>query len=83
MARLTKADVVRLVDRYDADPIGALSDALRRVLDTDDHVAWPALLELAPFDTRRRAALAAFDQRALDELLVELNEQRSLAPGNR
>lgn len=83
MARLTKGDVVRLVDGYDADPVGALSDALRRVLDADDSADWSALLALAPLDAERRAALEEFDQRALDELLVELNEQRSLAPGNR
>lgn len=82
MARLTKADVVRLVDGYDADPVGALSTALRRVLDADHSADWPTLLSLAPLGDRRRDALAALDQRALDELLVELNEQRSLAPGN-
>lgn len=83
MARLTKADAVRLVDGYDADPVGALSTALCRVLDISDRPDWPTLLSLAPLDGQRRAALAAFDQRALDELLVELNEHRSLAPGNR
>lgn len=83
MARLTKADVVQLVDGYDADPIGALSTALRRVLDADDSAGWPALLAMAPFDDERRAALGALDQRALDGLLVELNEQRSVAPGSR
>ena len=83
MARLTKADVVRLVDGYDADPIGALSTALRRALDADDGADWSELLGLAPFDDARRAALAALDQGALDGLLVELNEQRSVAPGNR
>ena len=39
----------------------------------------PSNTEANPYDE----ALAAFDQRALDELLVELNEHRSLAPGNR
>jgi hypothetical protein len=30
--RLTKRDVETLLERYDADPVGALSTALRRVL---------------------------------------------------
>jgi hypothetical protein len=77
MARLRKSDVEALFDRYDTDPIGALTDALRRVLDRPDG-SWQQLLTAAPLDDARRGLLASGDTRALDELARELNEHRML-----
>jgi hypothetical protein len=77
MARLRKSDVEALFDRYDTDPIGALTDALRRVLDQPDG-SWQQLLTAAPIEDQRRGLLEDGDTRALDELARELNEQRTL-----
>jgi len=77
MGRLRKSDVEALLDDYDADPVGALADALRHVLDRPD-ATWQELLTAAPIDTARRTALLAGDTEALDELVRELNEQRTL-----
>ncbi|MGD9795380.1 MAG: hypothetical protein AB7V43_18080 [Acidimicrobiia bacterium] len=77
MARLRKNDVEVLFDRYDTDPIGALTAALQRVLDQPDG-SWQQLLTAAPIDDERRGLLASGDTRALDELARELNEQRTL-----
>lgn len=82
MGRLRKADVEALLDRYDADPVGALTVALRRVLDRPA-ACWEELLDASALPASRLAALRAGDQRSLDELAAELNEQRSLPPGSR
>ena len=80
--RLTKRDVERLLAGYDADPVGALTDALRVVTGAGD-AEWDELVELATDDARRRAALAARDVAALDSLAAELNELRALErPGD-
>lgn len=77
MRRLRKADVEALLRDYDQDPIGALTAALRIVLDRprDD---WAALLVAAPLSDSRRGALLVGDQTALDELAAQLNEVRSV-----
>lgn len=77
MTRLRKSDVVQLLDTYDADPVTALSLALRRVLDLPA-ADWEQLLAAAPIAGHRRAALVAGEQRALDDLAAELNERRTL-----
>ena len=77
IARLRKVDVERLLDAYNADPIGALTVALRLVLDQPAD-SWHALVSAAPVDVDRRCALLAGDQASLDALLRELNELRSL-----
>ncbi|MFM2182525.1 MAG: hypothetical protein RJB61_819 [Actinomycetota bacterium] len=82
MARLRKSDVEALLDRYDADPVRALTTAMRRVLDQPE-AQWPHLLDASGLPAERVALLRAGDQRALDELAAELNEHRSLPPGNR
>ncbi|MFM8310792.1 MAG: hypothetical protein ACKOAZ_02725 [Ilumatobacteraceae bacterium] len=82
MGRLRKADVEALLDRYDDDPVGALIVALRRVLDRPAG-RWEELLDASGLPASRVAALRAGDQRSLDELAAELNEQRSLPPGSR
>lgn len=82
MARLRKTDVEALLDHYDADPVGALTTAMRRVLDQPD-AEWPHLLDATGLPADRVRLLRAGDQRALDELAAELNEHRSLPPGSR
>ena len=77
IAALTKAQVERLLADYDADPIGALTRALRRVLRMPD-AAWAELLAVAPIDSDRRQLLLSGDQASLDRLAAELNEQRRL-----
>ena len=76
MTRLTKADVERLLDGYDADPVGALTVALRRVHDTEGE--WPELVAAAVGDPGRRRSLLDRDVGALDDLARELNELRGL-----
>lgn len=77
MNRLRKRDVETLLETYDADPIGALTAALQRVLD-DPSGPFASLLAVAPFDDHRRSRLLAHEVDALDELLAELNETRTL-----
>jgi hypothetical protein len=75
--RLRKRDVEELFASYDIDPIGALTAALRRVLDRPDG-SWTELLVAAPFSNERRGALECAEQSALDALAAELNELRQL-----
>jgi hypothetical protein len=75
--RLRKRDVEALLETYDTDPIGALTGALRLVLG-DTSGSFVSLLASAPIDAERRALLLAHDVDALDALLAELNETRTL-----
>ena len=75
--RLRKADVERLLSDYDADPIGALTTALRTTL-AMPAASWEALLESAPIERERRHCLLTGDVVALDQLAAELNERRCL-----
>ena len=77
VARLTKRAVEELLVAYDADPVGALTVALRTVLDRPG-AAWPELVAAGGFADTRRAALLLGEERALDALAAELNERRSL-----
>lgn len=76
--RLTKADAVALLDTFDADPVAALTTALRRVLVLPD-ATWTELVEATGWSDARQLAVRSGDQRALDELAQELNELRTLA----
>ncbi len=78
MPRLKKKDVEALLRDYDSDPIGALTAALRVVLDQPD-ANWLVLLSAANLPDRRLQRLQDGDQTALDELAAELNETRDLA----
>jgi hypothetical protein len=62
---------------YDLDPVGALTIALRRVLDQPD-LGWPALIQAAGFSDTRTAALLVGDPTTLDTLAADLNELRRL-----
>jgi hypothetical protein len=75
--RLNKRDVERLLADYDEDPLGALTTALRIMLEQPD-AAWPALIAAAPVTAGRRQLLLDKDQQALDALVAELNELRGL-----
>ena len=77
IARLKKIDVERLLTDYDADPIGALSTVLRKVLRMP-HATWAELLDAAPIDAGRRQLLLSADEASLDQLAAELNERRSV-----
>ena len=78
MTALKKRDVEVLLDRYDTDPVAALTAALRVALDRPD-LDFTALVKLAGFSCARRIRLQAQEPAALDELLAELNELRTLA----
>lgn len=75
MTRLQKAHVEALLRDYDADPIAALTTALRVALDKPD-ADWAALLSATPLPSFRRERLLACEQLALDEFAAELNEAR-------
>jgi len=75
--RLRKADVERLLSDYDADPIGALTTALRTTLEMPA-ASWESLLESAPIEPDRRQRLLSGDVVPLDQLAAELNERRCL-----
>jgi hypothetical protein len=77
MTELKKRDVERLMAGYDTDPVGALTAALQVTLERPD-LEWTALVKLAGFGCARRIRLQAGETAALDELLVELNEARSV-----
>jgi hypothetical protein len=84
IARLTKRDVERLFDDYDADPVSALARALAIVHDDLDaaaggDAAFDDLVQRSGLDTDTTAALLARDIRAMDHLARSLNEQRGLA----
>ena len=78
VTRLKKAHVEALLRDYDADPVGALTTALRVALDTPG-ADWATLLSTAAMPAARRARLQAGEQAALDELAAELNEARGLS----
>lgn len=77
MTRLKKAHVEALLREYDINPVGALTAALRIVLN-EPAAEWTALLSMAKFSDARRVRLQAGEQDALDELAAELNETREL-----
>jgi hypothetical protein len=81
MARLTKRDAERLLADYDADPVGALTVAVRIATGRPD-AGWAELVTSVTDDPQRRAALAARDLGALDALARELNELRGLDPAD-
>ena len=75
---MKKADVERLLAEYDANPVAALTQALRIALDLPA-ADWPTLLSAVPIDPARRERLLANDEPALDRLATELNERRGFA----
>jgi hypothetical protein len=77
ISRLKKVDVERLLGAYDADPIAALTVALRIILGMPD-ADWSTLVAAAPLDADRRQRLLSADEASLDELAAELNERRGL-----
>jgi hypothetical protein len=77
--RLTKLDVELMLATYDDDPIEALSRALSLLVGREG-LGLDQLLVEAGLSEARTAMLMAREQRALDELLAELNERRTLPP---
>ena len=79
MPTLRKRDVEALLATYDADPVAALTAAMRIVLDRPDG-DYRTLVSTGPFDDDRRIRLLAGDVSTLDSLARELNETRTLLP---
>jgi hypothetical protein len=77
IAALRKTDVERMLRRYDDDPIGSLTAALRIVADLPD-ASWPELIGALDVTDSRRAALLIGEERTLDALVAELNERRDV-----
>jgi hypothetical protein len=61
---------------YDADPIGALTAAMRIVLNMPD-ATWESLVAAAPIDPYLRQRLLSGDESSLDRMAARLNEHRS------
>jgi hypothetical protein len=78
--RLTKRDVEALLGSYDADPVGALTTALRSTLERP-LATWDELVADPAFDTAERVALRERQTPALDALAARLNEERQLSSG--
>jgi hypothetical protein len=78
IARLKKVHAERLLAAYDANPVDALTDALRIALDMPG-ASWAQLVAAAPIDGERRRLLLDGDEHTLDTLAVELNERRGLS----
>lgn len=78
IAQLKKVHAERLLAAYDADPVDALTHALRIALDRPD-ATWAELVVAAPIDTDRRRLLLDGDEHALDTLAAELNERRGFS----
>ena len=80
MARpLNKSDVEKLMDSYDTDPISALARAMRIVLGRH-HSSFATLVRLVPELNSDATALIGGDTEALDRLVRQLNEERTLSP---
>ncbi|MFM2078837.1 MAG: hypothetical protein RJA49_2727 [Actinomycetota bacterium] len=77
MTALKKRDVEQLLETYDVDPVAALTTALRTTLDRPD-LDFTALVKLAGFSCAQRIRLQAHDAVAMDELVAELNELRTV-----
>jgi hypothetical protein len=71
--RLSKADAEVLLATFDADPVAALTRALRIVRGTS-HASWETLVSGLPHAQR----LLALDISSLDRLAAELNETRTI-----
>jgi hypothetical protein len=71
--RLSKADVERLMNDYDADAVGALTDALR-IVTGRTFAGWETLVGSLP----DAAGLLALKTTSLDRLAAEMNETRSI-----
>jgi hypothetical protein len=79
--RLSKRDVERLLATYDADPVGALQTALRRLFDRPNATFEELIKTLADagrLSVERWRALEGRDVDSLDSLAAELNETRML-----
>lgn len=70
---LGKADVERLMNGYDEDPIGALTAALR-IVTGRPHASWETFVALLPDGER----LASLETASLDRLAAEMNETRTV-----
>lgn len=79
LGTLSDLDVERLRQDYPADPVAALTNALRAVLGMPDS-EMAALTKAADFTCDRRIRLSALDQTTLDEVAAGLGRLRTLDP---
>ena len=76
--KLRKRDVELLMDRVDDDIEGALTDALKVVLDRRGEVSYDELIAAAPLDDITKRRLVRRDADAMFDLAARLNELRDL-----
>jgi hypothetical protein len=74
---LTKRDAEELIDSFDANPQAALMRALR-IATGMPHASWKSLVALTSTDLQHRELLYEGDQSCLDQLVKQLNEQRTI-----
>jgi hypothetical protein len=65
------------MNSYDANPLQALTHALRIVTGMPN-ASWNSLIAQVSTDLKQRKLLYAFDQQCLDQLAQGLNESRTL-----
>lgn len=76
---LAKRDVELMLATYDDDPIASLTVALTLLVGRNG-LHFDELVVEAGLSEARTALLMAREQQALDDLLAELNERRTLPP---
>ncbi|CAB4900302.1 unannotated protein [freshwater metagenome] len=74
---LTKRDAEELINSFDANPQAALMRALR-IATGMPHASWKSLVALTSTDLQHRELLYEGDQSCLDQLVKQLNEQRTI-----
>lgn len=74
--RLTKRHVEILMESYDSDPVASLTQALTQIVGAFS--SWDELVEALPVQRQVQERLRAHDTSAMDDLVKQLVEFRSL-----
>ena len=74
---LSKRDIEELLDAYDADPVDAVTVALRKIVESADPT-WGCLVASVPESVAAQSGLRNHDIDALDAVVKHLVENRCL-----
>ena len=77
MRRLKKFEIEELLATYDADPIASLTIAVGLIFNVDFD-SWEQAVAALPFSNQRKQDLMMGTTQALDQLLKQLVEERTL-----
>ena len=77
MRTLTKKEIENLLDTYDHDPTGSLRKAIGSLLDVDCPT-WESMTKLLPARYTATGSLARRETTAMDDLVKQLVEHRTL-----